>query len=104
MSEITELLGYKQAAYAGIGSLLLVMTVPLIDAAIGHSITAYVETKYGVTGDEAKAYGRVARRAARILLIVAGVMIFARLWGVNVFDFERGELPNELPRRWSMWA
>ena len=90
MSEITDLLGYELAAYAGIWSLLLVIAVPLIDAAIGHGIRAYVEARHGLSGDEAEAYGRVAHRAARILLIVAAVAIFAHLWGVNLFDFQRG--------------
>ena len=87
MSEITDLLGYELAAHAGIWSLLLVIAVPLIDAAIGHGIRAYVEARHGLSGDEAAAYGRVAHRAARILLIVGAVAIFARLWGINLFDF-----------------
>jgi small-conductance mechanosensitive channel len=90
MSEITDLLGYDLAAYAGIWSLVLVVAVPLIDAAIGHGIKAYVEARHGLTGDEAGAYGRVAHRAARILLIVGAVALFAHLWGINIFDFERG--------------
>jgi moderate conductance mechanosensitive channel len=96
MSEVTDLLGYKLAAYAGIWSLLLVLAVPLIDAAIGHVIRAYVEARHGLSGNEAEAYGRVARRAARILLIVAAVMLFAHLWGVSVFDFERGGVAERM--------
>jgi small-conductance mechanosensitive channel len=96
MSEITDVLDYQMAAYAGIWSLLLVIAVPLIDAAIGHGIRAYVEARHGLSGDEAEAYGKVAHRAARILLIVGAVAIFARLWGVNVFDFERGGLAERL--------
>ena len=75
MSEITDLLGYELAAHAGIWSLLLVIAVPLIDTAIGHGIRAYVEARHGLSGDEAAAYGRVAHRAARILLTVAAVAI-----------------------------
>jgi moderate conductance mechanosensitive channel len=90
MSEITRILGYDLPAYAGIWSLLLVIAVPLLDAAIGQVTRAYVEARHGVSGDEAMAYGRVAHRAARILLIVAAVAIFARLWGINLFDFEAG--------------
>jgi moderate conductance mechanosensitive channel len=96
MSEITELLGYELAARAGIWSLVLVVAVPLIDAAIGHGIRAYVEARHGLSGDEAEAYGRVARRAARILLTVAAVAIFARLWGVNFFDLQRGGAAERL--------
>ena len=96
MSEVTDLLGYKLAAYAGIWSLLLVLAVPLIDAAIGHGIRAYVEARHGLSGDEAEAYGRVARRAARILLVVAAVTLFAHLWGVSVFDFERGGIAERM--------
>jgi small-conductance mechanosensitive channel len=92
MSEITDLLGYQLAARAGIWSLLLVIAVPLIDAAIGHGI--YVEARHGLSGDEVPAYGRVAHRAARILLTVAAVAIFAQLWGVNLFDFQRGGIAD----------
>jgi moderate conductance mechanosensitive channel len=90
MSEITDVLGYDLAAYAGIWSLLLIIAVPLIDAGIGQIIKAYVETRHGLSGDEAQAYGRVAHRAARILLIVGAVAIFAQLWGINLFDFQAG--------------
>jgi moderate conductance mechanosensitive channel len=96
MSEITDLLGYQLAAYAGIWSLVLIVAVPLIDAAIGHGIRAYVETRRGLAGEEAAAYGRVAHRALRIVLIVGAVTIFARLWGVNLFDFRAGGTAERL--------
>jgi small-conductance mechanosensitive channel len=96
MSEITKVLDYKLAAHAGVWSLVLIIAVPLIDAAIGHGIRAYAEARHGVAGDEADAYGRVARRAARILLIVAAVAIFARVWGISVFDFERGGIAERM--------
>jgi hypothetical protein len=96
MSEVTDLLGYRLAAYAGIWSLVLVVAVPLIDTAIGYGIRAYVEARHGLSGDEAEAYGRVARRAARILLVVAAVTLFAHLWGVNVFDLERGGIAERM--------
>jgi small-conductance mechanosensitive channel len=90
MSEITDLLGYELAAYAGIWSLLLVIAVPLLDAAISQGIRAYVEARHGLADAEADAYGRVAHRAARILLIVGAVVLFARLWDINLFDFQPG--------------
>jgi len=90
VSEITDLLGYDLAAYAGIGSLLLVVAVPLIDAGIGQIIRAWVEARHRVSGGEAASYGRVAHRAARILLVVAAVVLFARLWGIDLFDFQAG--------------
>jgi small-conductance mechanosensitive channel len=96
MSEITDVLNYDLAAYAGIWSLVLVIAVPLVDAAIGQGIRAYVEARHGLSGEEAQAYGRVARRAARILLIVAAVALFARLWGVSLFDLERGGMAERL--------
>jgi hypothetical protein len=94
MSEVTDLLGYDLAAYAGIWSLVLIIAVPLIDAAIGQIIKAYVETRHG--GGEVETYGRVARRALRILLIVGAVTIFARLWGINLFDFQPGGTAERL--------
>jgi moderate conductance mechanosensitive channel len=90
LSEITDLLGYDLAAYAGIWSLVLVIAVPLIDLAIGQAIRAYIETRHGLAGDEARAYGRVTHRALRILLIVGAVALLARLWGINLFDFAAG--------------
>jgi moderate conductance mechanosensitive channel len=96
MSEVTDLLGYELAAHAGIWSLLLVIAVPLIDAAIGHGIRAYVEARHGSSGDEAPAYGRVAHRTARILLTVAAVAIFAHLWDISLFDFERGGIVERI--------
>jgi small-conductance mechanosensitive channel len=96
MSEVTDLLGYDLAAYAGIWSLLLIIAVPLIDAGIGQIIKAYVETKHGLADGEGAAYGRVAHRAVRILLIVGAVTIFARLWGVDLFDFQAGGAAERL--------
>jgi small-conductance mechanosensitive channel len=86
LTEVSFALGYPTRAGAALGSLLLVVALPLADAALRGAIAAWVSAR----GSEAEAYGRVALRAGRILLVLLAVLLFGWLWGIDLFDMAAG--------------
>jgi small-conductance mechanosensitive channel len=87
LAEVASALGLETRGNAALASLLLVIALPLADAALRSGIRGYLATK---DGPEAAAYGRVAQRAGRILLIILAVVLFGWLWGLNLLDFAAG--------------
>ena len=87
LAEVASALGMEARGDAALASLVLVIALPLADAALRSGIRGYLATK---GGPEAAAYGRVAQRAGRILLIILAVVLFGWLWGINLLDFAAG--------------
>ncbi len=87
LTEVSFALGLEVRAGAALGSLLLVIALPLADLALRAAIREFLTAKGGA---EAEAYGRVGYRAGRILLVILAVVVFAWLWGVDLFDFAPG--------------
>jgi small-conductance mechanosensitive channel len=72
-----QLSGMSLRSYAGIGSLLIVIVLPLVDMVLCRLLAA-AET----TGP----YAPVLRRGIHIGVTVAGLVVMARLWGLDLFD------------------
>jgi moderate conductance mechanosensitive channel len=87
LAEVASALGLETRGNAALASLLLVIALPLVDAALRSGIRSYLATKDGA---EAAAYGRIAQRAGRILLIILAIVLFGWLWGINLLDFAAG--------------
>jgi moderate conductance mechanosensitive channel len=88
LTEVSMALSLPVQAGAALGSLLLVVALPLAEAGLRGAIRALVAAK----GSEAEAYGRVALRAGRILLVILAVVFFGWLWGIDLFDMAAGGL------------
>jgi moderate conductance mechanosensitive channel len=86
LTEVTAARSEQPAGWAAVLSLLLPIVLALADAALGRVVDAYVGARRERWGDGADAFGKLARRTLRILLIVVGLLVFARLWGANLFD------------------
>ncbi len=84
---------------AGIGSLLIIVAVPLIEAALGYFLTLLFTGE----GDdrvtlEASPYFSMARRIGRFILILLAVMVFAQLWGIPLFSFAQSDFGARVMR------
>jgi small-conductance mechanosensitive channel len=89
LTETSLALGDPVRAGAALGSLLLVVALPLADAALRGGVHAYLSAKAGMGRD---AYARVAIRAGRIVLAIFAVVFFGWLWGIDLFDMAAGGL------------
>jgi moderate conductance mechanosensitive channel len=89
LTEVSLALGYPVRAGAALGSLLLVVALPLADAGLRGVVNALVSTR---GAGERGAYGRVAIRAGRIVLAIFAVVFFGWLWGIDLFDMAAGGL------------
>jgi moderate conductance mechanosensitive channel len=89
LTEASLALNEPVRAGAALGSLLLVVALPLADAALRGGAHAFVTAK---AGPGAAGYGRIAVRAGRIVLAICAVVLFGWLWGIDLFDMAAGGL------------
>ncbi len=93
LTETSTALGIPIGAGAALGSLLMVVGLPLADAALRGAVHAFT----GARGDgEPAAYGRVAIRAGRIVLALGAVVLFGWLWGMSLFDMAAGGIGERM--------
>jgi small-conductance mechanosensitive channel len=86
LMEVTAAVSHQPAGWRAVLSLLLPIVLALADLALGKVVDAYIAARRERWGEGADAFGRLGRRTARILLIIVGLLVFARLWGANLFD------------------
>jgi moderate conductance mechanosensitive channel len=86
LGEITAAITRQPAGGRAILSLLLPIAIVLVDAALAKAISAYLVARRERWGEEADAFAKLMRRALHIVLIIIALVIFARLWGVDLFD------------------
>jgi small-conductance mechanosensitive channel len=79
----------------GFGSVLLVIALPIVDMALCRAVAAFVA--FRTQGDEAStgrtivAYEPIFRHAIHIVVVVAGLLILAQLWDLDLFQLaQRG--------------
>jgi small-conductance mechanosensitive channel len=113
------LAGERVLSGQGIFSILLIAAMPIVDMALCHALAAAAGTEAPggeAAGGEAvsseaggKAVGRtsrvrgvvasyqsVFRRAIHIVVVVVGLVLFARLWGVNLFEFAQNSMGGKV--------
>ncbi len=85
---VRRLSGEDTSSGVTIGSLLIVVAVPLLDSAVGRTLSDFAARQRGSDreADWAANYVPVIRRGARILLVLLGIFVFARLWGFDLFS------------------
>jgi moderate conductance mechanosensitive channel len=86
LAEVTAAITNEPAGWRAVLSLLLPILLALADLALGKAVDAYIAARRERWGEGADAFGRLARRTVRILLIIVGLLAFARLWGADLFD------------------
>jgi len=80
--------GQETAVSIGILSLLLVAALPLADAALCRIGTEYFAARRAAEGDggaERMGYEAAVERALHVGLWLVGFVIFARLWGIDIY-------------------
>lgn len=88
VGSIEALSGKRLGSYAAIASLLIVIVLPLVDMALCRLLAAAMGTHSdGAPGalPVASRYEPVLRRGTHIMLTVAGLLLMARLWGLDLF-------------------
>ena len=77
----------------GVFSIILIAAMPIVDMALCHALAAAAGGPDTAEGRVARVRGLVAgyehtfRRAVHIVVIVVGLVLFARLWGIDLFAF-----------------
>lgn len=87
LTEVSFALGLAARSGAALGSLLLVIALPLADAGLRAGIASWLAAR---GGPDVEAYARVGHRVGRVLLLLVAVVLFGWLWGVNLFDVASG--------------
>jgi moderate conductance mechanosensitive channel len=86
--QVREAFGQETAVSVGILSLLLFAALPLADAALGKMGTEYFAARRAAAGDagaEPVGYEAAVERALHIVLWLAGFLVFARLWDIDIY-------------------
>lgn len=89
---IARLAGHELGLGVWVGSLLIVVAVPLIDAAMCHGLGGFFGRR-GATGaaGQPEGYERVLRRGLRTILLLLAAAALLGLWGVDIYSVaERG--------------
>ncbi len=86
-----RLLEAELASGAGLGSLLIFVAIPHIDAAIERAARARQ-----IEQDSGHEYGAVGVRAARIFIVVVAMFLLFRLWGIDLGEVARQSVGGRL--------
>ena len=93
------LAGTAAVANAGFLSVLLIVAMPIVDMAICRAIAAAAAARADgsspVPGFVA-AYEAVFRRAVHIVVVVAGLLLLARLWDINLFAMAQASMGGKI--------
>lgn len=83
----SALIGIERVTFAGMGSFAIIVAVPLISYTLRQIINDSVGPEGAVSG-----YLPIVFRAIRLLLVILAVLVFARLWGIDIFAISTGGL------------
>jgi len=95
------LAGEKVLSGQGIFSILLIVALPIVDMALCHALAAAAATDVA-EGRVARvrgllsAYQNVFRRAIHIVVIVVGLVLFSRFWGLDLFAFAQQSMGGKI--------
>jgi small-conductance mechanosensitive channel len=89
---LEKLSGRGLRGHAGVASLLVVVALPLADMLLGRVLAA----AFGGRAEGRAQYEPVLRRGVHIVVLVAGLLALARLWGLDLFALSTGGLGQRL--------
>ncbi|HET7032848.1 MAG TPA: mechanosensitive ion channel family protein [Casimicrobiaceae bacterium] len=95
------LAGEEVLSGQGIFSILLLVAIPIVDMALCHALAAGAVAEVA-GGRRARihgilhAYESVFRRAIHIVVIVVGLVLFSRFWGLNLFAFAEQSMGGKI--------
>ncbi len=95
-----QLAGKSLGSSAGIGSLLVLTVLPLVDMALCRALAVVSETRVPGSVEETPtghSYEPVLRRGIHIMVTVAGLLFIARLWGLDLFDLTSRHMGPRAP-------
>ena len=95
------LAGEQVLSGKGIFSVLIVVALPIVDMALCHALAAAATTEVA-EGRVARvrgllaAYENVFRRAIHVVVIVVGLVLFSRFWGLDLFAFAQQSMGGKI--------
>jgi moderate conductance mechanosensitive channel len=90
------LAGERIASGTGFASVLLVVALPIVDMALCRALAA-INEGHGVGTDASlRAYEPIFRRAIHIVVTVAGLVLLAGLWNLDLFAFAQASLGGRI--------
>lgn len=97
---VRRIAGEDTSAGVALGSIMIVLAVVLLDAAIGRLMNDFVRARQAANADAAGGanYIPAVRRGVRIMLVLVGVVVFAGLWGLNLFSMADQSLGATMTR------
>jgi small-conductance mechanosensitive channel len=94
---IARLAGQEPGIGVWAGSLLVVIAVPVVDAAVRHGVGHFLFAQRDRDDESGsiREYQAILVRALRLVLVVVSVMALASLWGVDIFSAAQTQVgPN----------
>jgi small-conductance mechanosensitive channel len=84
----------------GIFSIVLVVALPIIDMALCRALAAAGGTEVAGRGARVRSiiaeYENVFRRAIHIIVVVVGLVVFSRLWGLDLFALAQHSMGGKI--------
>jgi len=97
--EMSSLLaGTSMATGSGFASVLIVMAMPIVDMALCRALDAWAERQRAecATPGIIAAYQPIFRRVIHIVVIVAGAIVVARIWHLDLFHIAERSLGGRI--------
>jgi small-conductance mechanosensitive channel len=88
--------GGPPMSWAPIVSVLLLVALPLADMVLGRLVGALVFGRAPGQPPDPASYEPVAQRAVHIVVVVSGLLVLARLWGLDLFALARRGLGAQI--------
>lgn len=95
---LARLAGYELGLGVWVGSLLIVIAVPLADAVVHHGISYFFSAQRHpqAEGGQEHEYEAILQRAVRLFLIALAAITLASLWGIDFFSATETELGSKV--------
>ena len=92
------LAGTQMATGSGFASVLIVMAMPIVDMALCRALGAWAERQRAdrPTPGVIAAYEPIFRRVVHIVVIVAGAVLVARIWNLDLFQIAEQSLGGRI--------
>jgi hypothetical protein len=92
------LAGTSMATGSGFASVLIVMAMPIVDMALCRALDAWAERQRAerATPGIIAAYQPIFRRVIHIVVIVAGAIVVARIWHLDLFHIAERSLGGRI--------
>jgi small-conductance mechanosensitive channel len=93
-----DILAGRHAEGKGVASLLLLIALPIVDLALSRALRAMAQggPAEGAAAKAPPGYEPVLRKAIHIVVIVAGALLFADIWSINLMTMAERSMGDRI--------